>query len=245
MVKSKPFAVFDIDGTLIRWQMLHVIYDWLGRAGLIAENDFAAIRAARLDWKKRKAIDSFRAYEDVLYAIVARSIAGITPKIFEQAAQEAFNEYRDQTYRYTRGLIRDLKQKGYFVIAISGSPDEVVKHLAEYYGFDDYAATVQMRQGGRYTGEIMVAAMHKPELLRELMAKHDLDFAGSIGVGDSEGDISMLEMVEHPIAFNPSKGLFLHAEKHHWKVVVERKNMIYEFEPKDGHYRLARTNAEE
>jgi len=91
----------------------------------------------------------------------------------------------------------------------------------------------------------MVAALHKPELLKQLVAKHGLTFTDSIGMGDSEGDISMLEMTEHPLAFNPSKILFQQAQKQGWKVVIERKNMIYELEPADGHYRLAHTNAEE
>jgi phosphoserine phosphatase len=49
----------------------------------------------------------------------------------------------------------------------------------------------------------------------------------------------MLEAVEQPIAMNPSQKLFDHAQKHGWKIVVERKNMIYELEDRDGSYVLA------
>jgi phosphoserine phosphatase len=38
----------------------------------------------------------------------------------------------------------------------------------------------------------------------------------------------MLEIVETPIAFNPNRLLYRHAKKHEWKVVVERKDVIYE-----------------
>ncbi len=244
MAKPQPFAVFDIDGTLIRWQMLHAIYDRLGRAGQLQGDDYKDLRSARRDWKERKVEDGFQTYELKVIEIVGRNLASVDPKDFGRASEEAFAEYKDQVYRYTRDLIRNLKQEGYFLLAISGSPQETVQHLVEYYGFDDYAATTHEQKDGRYTGKIMVAALHKPELLKSLVARNALGFTDSIGVGDSEGDITMLEMVERPIAFNPTKKLFLHAEKHHWKVVVERKNMIYEFEPKDDHYRLAHTNAE-
>jgi phosphoserine phosphatase len=48
----------------------------------------------------------------------------------------------------------------------------------------------------------------------------------------------MLEMVEHPLVFNPDKKMFTIARDHHWPVVVERKNMIYELEPADDSYAL-------
>ncbi|MDB5164640.1 MAG: family hydrolase, partial [Candidatus Saccharibacteria bacterium] len=44
--------------------------------------------------------------------------------------------------------------------------------------------------------------------------------------------------VEQPIAFNPSKDLFEHAQKEGWNVVLERKNMVYRLEPQDGRYQL-------
>jgi phosphoserine phosphatase len=53
----------------------------------------------------------------------------------------------------------------------------------------------------------------------------------------------MLGMVEHPVAFNPSQKLFREAERRGWKIVIERKNMIYELEKAGAGYRLARTNA--
>jgi phosphoserine phosphatase len=61
-----------------------------------------------------------------------------------------------------------------------------------------------------------------------VLAKHKLTLKGSVGVGDSEGDISFLEQVENPICFNPNRILYRHALLSGWKVVVERKDVIYE-----------------
>jgi phosphoserine phosphatase len=49
-----------------------------------------------------------------------------------------------------------------------------------------------------------------------------------VGVGDTESDISFLELVEKPICFNPNKRLYTYAKRNDWKVVVERKDVIYE-----------------
>ena len=49
----------------------------------------------------------------------------------------------------------------------------------------------------------------------------------------------MLEIVDNPIAFNPDKEFFQVVKDHGWKIVVERKNMVYELAPSDGRYILS------
>lgn len=243
-MKTRPFAVFDIDGTLIRWQLLHAMIDALGRAGHITAKDYELIRQTRLNWKTRKTEEGFREYEAQLVHVIQRSIDGIEVKAFNDAAKAAFDEYKDQVYRYTRQLLTDLRARGYLLLAVSGSPQEAVAPVADYYGFDDFVGSDYRQKDGKFTGEIQVAALNKPQLLKELVAKHKLSHKGSLGLGDSEGDIDMLDMVEEAIAFNPSKELFRQATRRGWKVVIERKNMIYELTQRNGEYRLTHTNAE-
>jgi phosphoserine phosphatase len=71
------------------------------------------------------------------------------------------------------------------------------------------------------------------------MDKHGVSREGSIAIGDSGSDIAMLELVERPIAFNPTKGLFEHAKANNWEIVIERKNVVYELKANDGSYVLA------
>ena len=54
------------------------------------------------------------------------------------------------------------------------------------------------------------------------------DWKNSVAVGDSATDISMLELVGKPIAFNPDGVLVDFAKKHGWRIVVERKNIVYD-----------------
>ena len=55
----------------------------------------------------------------------------------------------------------------------------------------------------------------------------NLTTKNSIAVGDTEGDIPLLEGVEQPICFNPNQALYNHAKLMGWEVVVERKDVIY------------------
>lgn len=242
-MEPRPFAVFDIDGTLIRWQMFHAIFDALGKAGHYQPGDYERFTAARKDWEARKTEEGFKEYEAVMVGVVIRNLPTLPVEEFDRIIDEVFAEYKDRVYRYTRDLIKDLKQKGYVILAISGSPNEAVQKLGKYYGFDDAIGSVHARSNGSFTGEVIASYRGKDKVLRDLVAKHGLDFKGSIAVGDSEGDIELLSMVEHPIAFNPSKKLFRVAQQRGWNVVVERKNMIYELQAKDGEYSLVHTNA--
>ena len=237
--EKRPFAVFDIDGTVIRWQLYHAIADALAKMGHIDAEMFDQARNARMQWKKRVGEDAFKDYEEVLIDIYDKALVTLTADDFMAAVQHVFDEYKDQTYTYTRDLIRSLKEQGYLLFAISASQEEVVEMLAKYYGFDAWAGSKYPREGNHFTGKkIPLKRDLKVKKLNGFIKNFSATTAGSIAIGDSDSDIPMLESVEQPIAFNPNKALFHHAKDKKWKIVVERKNMIYELESDDGGYRL-------
>ena len=235
----KRFAVFDIDGTLIRWQLYHAIADHLVKLGYIKPSDFASIKEARMEWKRRSPDASFKTYEIELIGAYERALVKLTPRELDRAVDSVFNEYKDQVYVYTRQLIADLKAKGYTLFAISGSQTEIVEKIADYYGFDAFLGTVYEKPGGRFTGNKVFHAQFKDKALQGLIDRYGLDLDGSVAVGDSKSDIPMLKMVEQPIAFNPERALFDESVANKWKIVIERKDMVYELEARDGTYVLA------
>lgn len=236
---ARPFAAFDIDGTLIRWQLYHAIGDGLAKQGIIGPQEFDKVRRARMNWKKRAGEDSFVDYEKTLVAVFDRAIKDLDVKIFKQVIGKVFDEYKEQVYIYTRGLIAELKKQNYLLLAVSGSPTMIVDLMARYYEFDDFAGSTYEVIDGKFSGHKDLSIGHKAELVKKLAQKHGASFAKSLAVGDSEGDIDMLKLVEQPIAFNPTKQLFDHARQAGWVVVVERKNMVYKLEASVNGYRLA------
>jgi HAD superfamily hydrolase (TIGR01490 family) len=224
---------------LIRWQLYHAIADRLVKLGFVDATAFNSIRLARMEWKKRNPNASFKSYEIELIKSYEAALLQLTPGQLSSAVDSVFDEYKDQVYVYTRQLINDLKAKGYRLFAISGSQSEIIDKIAPYYGFEAYIGTTYEQIDGKFTGKKIFHAQHKDTVLSKMIKDYDLDLDGSFAVGDSSSDISMLEMVENPIAFNPEDTLFKHARAKGWKVVVERKNVIYELEDKDGTYVLA------
>lgn len=237
---GRPFAAFDIDGTVIRWQLYHAIADELVRQGQLDPIEYRKVEVAKMAWKTRTDKDSFIAYERMLVNQVNSAITGIDVDAVKQAYRSVIDEYKDQVYTYTRALIKDLKAQNYLLFALSGSQNEIVELLAEHYGFDDFGGTTYEVIDGRFTGvSDPLRSTRKPEFLKQLAEKHDADWQGSIAIGDSESDIPMLSVVERPIAFNPSHDLMAHARKAGWSIVVERKNVIYHLDSHNGTYILS------
>lgn len=239
----KPFAVFDIDGTLLRWQLYHATVDALVKAGKIDPEKFASARAARMVWKNRVSDNSFNDYQNTIVKVYDEAVTNISYDDYLAAVGRVFDEYKGQTYTFTRDLIKQLKAEGYILFAISASQVEAVELLARHYGFDDWAASHYELKNSKFTGrKRILSGNQKPLELDKLIKKHAVTLSGSVGVGDSDSDIEMLDRVEQPIAFNPNKKLFQYAKDKQWQIVVERKNMVYKMESGNGGYVLAETN---
>jgi HAD superfamily hydrolase (TIGR01490 family) len=236
---ARKFAVFDIDGTLIRWQLYHAVVERLAKKDLLGPEASKTLHEARMVWKRREHPEAFRAYEMSLISVYEEALPKLSPGVFDQVVEEIAAEYKEQVYTYTRALAVELKNKGYILIAISGSHEELVGHIARQYGFDIWVGSRYERKGNAFTGKKFVASHDKKTILEGLIRQKDLSLDDSVGVGDSKSDIAFLDMVERPIAFNPDRNLYEVAKKNHWDIVIERKNMVYNLSSKDGTYELA------
>lgn len=235
----KKFAVFDIDGTLIRWQLYHAVVHELAKRGALGKDALTKVNAKRMIWKTRQDPNAWKIYESVIVAVYESALNVIDTKQFDEAVLSVIERYKDQTYSYTKELLTNLKSKGYFLLIISGSHHEMIELLARYYGFDDWLGSQYLRKNGKFSGEKHIATFDKGKTLAKFVDKHELTYDQSIAIGDSGSDISMLELVHKPIAFNPDQILLNHAKSKNWKIIVERKNVIYELESRDGKYILA------
>ena len=233
------FAAFDIDGTLIRWQLYHSMVQSLATSGKLGKKAEEQLDAARMKWKRRESSEEFREYELVVLKIYEDALHTLQPAEFDKHIDAVIEEFKDQVYVYTKNLIKKLKHENYLLFAISGSHLELVERIARYYGFDDWIGTIYERDQARFTGKKYVPSFNKKQALESLVKKHGVGFTDSLAIGDSHSDGAMLEMVEYPIAFNPEKRLLDLAQTNGWKIVIERKNVIYELNYKNESYVLA------
>ncbi len=242
MAAKRPFAVFDIDGTLIRWQLYHAVADAMVKRSIIDPEPYAAVLAARGNWKNRRSDNSFSDYEQSLINLIEKAIIGLDYEVFTQVCKDVVSKYEDQVYTFTRDLIKQLKADNYWIFAISASPVELVGLVASHYDFDAYSGSTFKVVNGKLDGrETLLLGEAKSQRLSQLIKQHNAGFKHSIAVGDTEGDIALLSRADTAIAFNPSKNLFDYAVNQGWKVVVERKNVVYQLQYDHGQYILATT----
>ena len=139
-------------------------------------------------------------------------------------------KHSKRVYRYTRDLITELKQEGYYVVAISQSPKTILDEFCAQYGFDKvYGRLYEIGPQDMFTGEVIDVHLieNKANIVARVFDKEEFSKEGSVGVGDTEGDIPLLQSVERAICFNPNKALWTEAKRLDWSIIVERKDMIY------------------
>ena len=234
MKEKNVAAFFDIDGTIYREGLITELFKKLIKHELIDENNWANnVKPAFQSWVKRKG--HYDDYLDRMVEIYIKSIIGLKRDHIELIAHLVIEQKGDRVYRFTRNEIMRNKLEGNRVIAISGSPYELVEEMAKKYEFDDFRGTVYVKdEDDRYTGEMipMWDKVSKKKAIMELVEKYNLNLDECFGYGDTTGDLTMLGLVGHPFAINPTKGLLdaIKADENLRKkitVIVERKDMIY------------------
>lgn len=225
----RKVAVFDIDGTVFRSSLLLELVERLIEKGVFPMEVRAAYEHERVQWLDRKG--DYEQYVAKVVDMFRTQIKGVSYEVVANAAGEVIEEKKDRVYRYTRDLIKDVKKKGYFLLAVSHSPKFIADGFGYEAGFDKvYGFFYSTGASGNFTGEVEDEDLirNKAAILQRAVRKEGLSLEGSIGVGDTEGDITLLEAVETAIAFNPNQKLFEHAQRRGWKVIVERKDVVYE-----------------
>lgn len=225
----QPVAFFDIDGTVFRSSLLIELVSHLIKEGVFpqsARERFADEYAAWLDRE-----GPYEAYINAVVTTFMEHIKGVHYGEFADIGRSVVAVNSKHIYRYTRDLLAKLKAEGYYTVAISQSPKTILDEFCDQYGFDKvYGRIYEIGPQDRFTGAIEGEHLiqNKANIVKRVFDKSEhLTRDGSIAVGDTDGDIPLLEAVEQAICFNPNKALYTHAKRMGWGVVVERKDVIY------------------
>lgn len=226
---KKKLAVFDVDGTIFRSSLLIQLVDRLIENDVFPKSTRKIYEAEHEKWLNREGD-----YQEYIHAVVLafnKHLKGIHYSALADAAEEIVEEQWKRVYRYTRDLIKDLKKRDYYILAVSHSPKTVLDKFCPRLGFDKaYGIVYEIGPQELFTGNVVDDHLiyNKANIVKRAVEKEGLTLTNSIGVGDTESDIPFLEMVAKPICFNPNMKLYKHAKRMKWKVIVERKDVIYE-----------------
>lgn len=241
---SRKFAAFDIDGTLFRSGLYREVFYELYKMGVLPSDLGEETTLKHREWRHRVHGNAFEEFERIMVGGLDSYLPQLRISDYDEAVKRVLDKKAENVYVYTRDLIKQLKADDYFIIAISGSQQELVEPFAQRYGFDAWIGQQWERGDEFFTGNVVKTHTGKDKIIQRLIKEHKLTLKDSYAVGDSNGDSGMLSIVDNPIAFNPTYELLEKAIENGWRVVIERKNTSYEItkDRKSGHYLLEKTN---
>ena len=227
-MKKSKIAIFDIDGTIFRKNLAFELINELAWLKVFKKSVRDELVRLYTNWLNHKGV--YEDYRKALIDLYSKNIVGCHKEEVLHASRIVVPFFKDRTYIFTSQLIEKLKKDHYNIIAISGSPQEIVDEYNKYLKFDAVFGTVyELDKVNVYTGRaIFEPPKDKGQVVRQYVVENGLTFEESYGVGDTESDQKVLEIVDHAIAFNPNQNLKKIAEEKKWRIVVEKKDVIYE-----------------
>lgn len=233
-------AFFDIDGTLFRNSLLIEHFLLLTADGVIDENIWEN-EIGPLYSKYQNRLGAYEDYLDKASLVYQQKLAGIDKATVDKYSDVVIKENKNKIYRITKRAVKFHKKNGYKIFFISGSPMFLVEHFGEIYGADESISTIyEFDDTNLFTGKVTPMWDNRSKLgaVMELAKKYNIDLDSSYAYGDTNGDISMFQLVGHPHAINPSfeliDKLYTDSELREKTVIdIERKDVNYSFKLSD------------
>ncbi len=215
-----PASFFDVDGTLVRTNLLHPTAFYLANQpnplrslGALARAAAGAPRMALAEMVDR------RRFNELLFA----AYEGISLDRLLILADEAFDTViKRALFPGARDLVQRCAAGGHDVVLVSGALDFLMDRLAKYLGATGFIANRLEIKDGYATGKLVrpiVAGPEKARLIREWSKAHGHDLADCFAYSDSHSDLPMLSVVGHPCAVNPDLRLGKLARTYAWPVI--------------------------
>jgi HAD superfamily hydrolase (TIGR01490 family) len=228
-MKKGKIAIFDIDGTIFRKNLAFELINELAWMSVFPHSVRESLKRHYSSWLEHRG--TYEQYRQALVEVYEKHIKDCSKEDVEKASRIVVSFHQDRTYVFAEELIKKLRKENYHIIAISGSPIEIVKEYnKQHLHFDKvFGSVYDMDENGIYTGATDYEPIkNKGEVLKQYVYENNLTLEDSYGVGDTESDASFLKVVENPIAFNPNENLKKVARENNWRIVVEKKDVIYE-----------------
>lgn len=229
--------VMDADGTIYRDSIFLKMFEKMESAGLVDKADSEKIRKMNAKWKDRETN-----YEEYLASVLGPYFAAlgrIRYKEYFRIWNEVISETSKRTYLFPLHLAEKLKKQGFRTMILSGSCHEAVTAFSKKHGFDYAIGTSEeFLPDGKFSGKRTLLARQddKRRVLSELRKKRCVVY----GMGDTNGDFSLVLESDYGYALNPNAELYGKISEavardssvaRRVSVVTERKDLVLEFRP--------------
>ncbi len=216
-------AFFDIDGTLIKTNVVHAY-------GYFAMNNGSALGIMGRSLKTLASLPIYGALElvdrKIFNEFFYRSYAGLTEDRLMTMTEDLFDDViKPAIFAKAQDLIDEARRAGCRVVLVTGALDFTMRPLARHFGADDLIANKMQFVSGRATGKVIppiIEGANKSNVIREYCEKHGISLMKSHAYSDSSSDYAMLTVVGRPTAVNPDLRLRALARSYNWPILDVR-----------------------
>jgi len=211
-------AVFDVDRTLIVGTSGEIqLIRFLRRRKMLPLINFPR----SLFWMIRKlpqdleeAILRNKVY---LYGLDVGEVRSLLPEFFENYLQPRLS-------LQSLKCMRELRDKGYEIILVSGTLDFILNYLVERLDAHGGVGSEMEIRDRKFTGRIL--GIHpfyrgKVQALEEYLNGRKVDYDRSFCFADNWADVPFLSLFGHPVVVNPGWILKIEAKKRGWGVITD------------------------
>ena len=214
-------SYFDVDGTLLRTNLVHPTLFYLLRQPTPFHSLGKLVRAAMRGPEMLVAeMRDRRVFNELLFSVYE----GTSEDRLLLLADEAFDTVlKKALYPNAKDLVMRCRDQGQSVVLVSGALDFLMKRLADYLGATEVIANRLEIKDGFATGRLLrpvVAGPEKARLVREHARANGHDLDHCFAYSDSYSDVPMLSVVGHPAAVNPDGKLARLAHAYGWPVLT-------------------------
>jgi len=213
-------AFFDVDGTLVRTNIVHSFAFYAMNQGTIFGTAWQTARTVAsipflwaADQANRKAFNEF--FYGFYRGQSEDRLLTLADELFETVLRPA-------VFPGAVRLLEEARRAGCRVVLCTGALDFTVRRLADHLGADDLIANRMHFVDGVATGRVVppiIEGAHKALAIREYCVRNGLALEQSFAYSDSFSDYPMLAVVGHPAAVNPDLRLKGVARAYQWPVL--------------------------
>lgn len=224
VIMPKPFAAFDVDGTIFKSSLAEKVVEGCIEEGVFPSEPFDAVYANKRRWHVNNNEGVYQAYLHRLVGTFVEQMAGVEVERFDQVTEKMLQQQAVRKFGFPRMLMRRI-QASHFLLAISGSPNILVEPFLRDLDISTTFGSEFEVEDGRFTGEASSVG-NKAVLLKGLVERGDVLREGSVAMGDTIGDVPMLEYADVPLMFNASRTLTGYGSEFGWTRINEVKDQI-------------------
>jgi len=216
MKKLNPLAIFDLDNTLLSGDCELIWCTLLASKGLVDTGYIEEISQCFLDYEVGSI--NYIEYDKILLRpLIAFSKNQINDLvyIFLGQIQQSFRPEMLQQ-------LEDHRRNDDTILLVTASISLLAVPIAQMLGIPNLICTQIEIEDGLITGNLIGKPVFHEEKVRRVISwieNNPVTLEGSWAWGDSNNDIPILSLVNHPVAVYPDKLLRSHAVKNNWQII--------------------------